>query len=64
MIERVFTDETKEPNAITLKAAFNDIYTEFNELMTITDTFSKNWNFSKSSGWILKVHTKNKALFT
>ncbi len=31
--------------------------------MDIADSFSKDWNFSKSSGWILKVHNKKKALF-
>jgi hypothetical protein len=63
MIERVFTDQTTELTVITLKAAFEDVYTQFNDLITITGAFSKNWNFSRSSGWILKVHDKKKALF-
>jgi len=33
------------------------------KLMDISDSFSKDWNFSKSSGWMLKVHNKRKALF-
>jgi len=38
-------------------------YKYFMKLMDISDSFSKDWNFSKSSGWMLKVHNKRKALF-
>jgi len=31
--------------------------------MDIPDSFFKDWNFSKRSGWMLKVHDKKKALF-
>ncbi len=63
MEERLFFNESTKPNEQTLKAAFGNVYTHFKELMDISNSFSKDWNFSKSSGWMLKVHDKKKALF-
>lgn len=31
--------------------------------MDISNSFLKDWNFSKSSGWMLKVHNTKKTLF-
>jgi len=41
----------------------NDSYVKYKELIKNADSFLRDWNFSKSSGWMLKVHNKNKALF-
>ncbi len=63
MVERVFLDESKIPSDESLKTSFGDSYHNYIDLMYIADSFSKDWNFSKSSGWMLKVHNKKKALF-
>ena len=63
MVERVFLDESKKPSAQSLKTSFGNSYNNYNDLMDITESFSKDWNFSKTSGWMLKVHNKKKALF-
>jgi hypothetical protein len=31
--------------------------------MEVANSFLRDWNFSKASGWMLKVHDKKKALF-
>jgi hypothetical protein len=63
MEEIVFLNESTAPSEQTLKSEFGDVYTYSKALMDISDSFSKDWNFSKSSGWMLKVHDKKRALF-
>ena len=63
MEERSFLDKEYKPTDETLKAAFGDSYIYYEGLIDVADSFLKDWNFSKSSGWMLKVHDKKKALF-
>lgn len=63
MEERPFLDKKSKPTEQMLQSAFGETYTYYKNLMDSTDSFSKDWNFSKSSGWMLKVHDKKKALF-
>ena len=64
MVERVFFDESTKPSEKSLRAALGDFYNNFKDLMDISDSFSKDWNFSKRSGWMLKVHDKKRLFFT
>ena len=63
MVEIVFFDESTEPSEKSLKTGLAEFYNNFKDLMDISDSFFKDWNFSKRSGWMLKVHDKKKALF-
>ena len=63
MEERPFLDKVAEPTDVTLRQALGDLYIYYGCLMDITHSFFQDWNFSKTSGWILKVYQKNKALF-
>jgi hypothetical protein len=63
MEERPFSDENSEPTKETLKKVLGNAYPYYETLMNIPDSFSKDWNFFKSSGWMLKVHERKKALF-
>ena len=63
MVERVFLDESKMPSDESLKTSFGDSYYSYIDLMDIANSFSKDWNFSKNSGWILKVHNKKSHYF-
>lgn len=63
MEDRIFLDKDLKPSDEVLKPVFDDIYVYYEELMDIAESFSKDWNFSKSSGWMLKVHDNKKALF-
>lgn len=63
MEERPFLDKNSKPTEQTLQPTLEDVYEYYGKLMGIADSFLKDWNFSKSSGWMLKVHDKKKALF-
>lgn len=63
MEERPFMDKEAKPEEKKLKQTLRESYGYYNELMEIADSFLKDWNFSKSSGWMLKIHDKKKALF-
>ncbi|MGZ7117451.1 MAG: DUF3788 family protein [Methanobacterium sp.] len=60
---RPFSDKETEPTEEKLKQTLGVSYVYYNELIEIADSFLKDWNFSKGSGWMLKVHDKKKALF-
>jgi hypothetical protein len=63
MEKRPFSDKSSKPTDITLKSTLKDLYPEYSSLMDTTSSFGKCWNFIKGSGWMMKVHKKNKALF-
>ena len=63
MEKRPFLDKNSKPTEQMLQSIFGETYTYYEDLMDITDSFSNDWNFSKSSGWMLKGHDKKKALF-
>jgi hypothetical protein len=56
MVGRVFLDESKMPSDESLKTSFGDSYYNYIDLLDIEDSFSNDWNFSKGSGWMFKVH--------
>lgn len=60
---RLFINKSIKPTHETLESVLIDVYPYYEELINITKDFNHDWNFSKSSGWMLKVHKKNKALF-
>jgi hypothetical protein len=47
----------------SLKASLGESYKSYIDLIDIADSFFKDWNFSKSSGWMLKVSNKQKHYF-
>ena len=63
MEKRPFLDKNSKPTEQMLQSKFGETYTYYENLMKISGSFSQDWNFSKSSGWMLKVHDKKKALF-
>ncbi|MBI5679647.1 MAG: DUF3788 family protein [Methanobacterium sp.] len=63
MEEKPFLDENSKPTEDSLKTVLGNAFAYYETLMDIADSFSKDWNFFKSSGWMLKVHDRKKALF-
>jgi hypothetical protein len=63
MEERPFVDKEAEPTEEKLEHTLGSSYSYYNELMEVANSFLRDWNFSKASGWMLKVHDKKKALF-
>ena len=56
-------DPANEPARLTIKTALGDMFTCFEEIIGLADAFSQEWNFSKSSGWMLQIFDARKALF-
>ncbi|MBA4385329.1 MAG: hypothetical protein C0410_11385 [Anaerolinea sp.] len=63
MIESPFSNPEFPPDEKALERAFGTNFKAYRQLMTLAVSFSREWNFSKTSGWMLKVFTKKKALF-
>lgn len=63
MDQRPFTDKSVQPDEQLLKKALGKAYKFYTELDNLTASFKKDWNYSKSSGWMQKVHDGKKALY-
>lgn len=61
--ERPFMDPANEPAGQTIKTALGEMFICYKEITGEAGGFSQEWNFSKSSGWMLKVFDARKALF-
>ena len=62
MKERPFCQKTSKPTTDNIKKVLLSAFSYYNQFMKNTKTFSKEWNYSKSSGWIQKVFDNKKAL--
>ena len=60
---RPFIDKNTKPEGESLKIGLGNTYTYYQQAEALASKFIQDWNFSKSSGWMLKVHEKKKALF-
>ena len=60
---RPFLDDNSKPTEDALKHVLENTYEYYERLIDIADSFIMDWNFSKTSGWMLKAHDKKKALF-
>ena len=60
---RPFLDENTKPTEKALKPILGNVFEYYKRLINIADSFTMDWNFSKSSGWMLKAHNKKKSLF-
>jgi hypothetical protein len=63
MEEKVFLDAARPPAEPDLQSALRDAYTWYQKIMAQAGAYSQAWAFTKSSGWMLKVFDRNKALF-
>ena len=63
MEERPFYNKTSKPTNDNIKKVLASAFPYYNQFMENTKAFSKEWNYSKSSGWVQKVFDNKKALF-
>ena len=63
MEERPFNSKSSKPATDNIKRVLASCFSYYNEFMETTKAFSKEWNYSKSSGWIQKLFDNKKALF-
>ena len=61
--ENPFYNKTSKPTNDNIKKVLASAFPYYNQFMENTKAFSKEWNYSKSSGWIQKVFDNKKALF-
>jgi hypothetical protein len=62
MGNKLFLDPAHKPDEKSLESVLGRVYPLYQSLLTLTGKFSRDWNFSKSGGWMLKVHGNKKAL--
>jgi hypothetical protein len=62
MEKRPFIDPKVKPGEKTLRTELGKAFTFYLKLMDVTGDFRHDWAFSKSSGWMQKIHDKKKAL--
>jgi hypothetical protein len=62
-MEHPFLDKNSQPTIESLEMALGTAFPYYRQSIELASTFVQDWNFSKSSGWMLKVHDKKKALF-
>jgi hypothetical protein len=60
--DRPFPDRSIKPTEQSLQAVLGSACTYYNKIMVLEGSFSQDWTFTKSSGWILKLFDRKKAL--
>lgn len=63
MDDRPFRDKARKPTAEAVADVLGGTARFHGELVRLVAGFEQEWNHSKSSGWMLKVHDGKKALF-
>ncbi len=62
METRPFIDAATEPDEDALRVALGPAFSTYEDLLARTSGYVRDWSYSKSSGWMLKVHDRRKAL--
>lgn len=62
MSEKPFADQSHQPDEDTLASVLENTYSFYSDLLGLASGFKKQWNYSKSGGWMLKVYDAGKAL--
>jgi hypothetical protein len=62
MLDRPFLDQTNPPSEQALQAALGNAYPCCQKVLALANRYSQTWAFSKSSGWMLKISDRKKAL--
>ncbi len=62
MTERPFLDKALPPTEPALQAALGRMYPHYQEVLGLASAYSQAWAYAKSSGWMLKLFDRQKAL--
>lgn len=63
MEEKTFLDKKIIPTDESLEQALGVSFPFYQRVVSLAGGFYHEWNYTKSGGWMLKVHDKKKALF-
>jgi hypothetical protein len=61
-MKRPFQDKSEKPSEQAMQAALGNMYEYYKEILELANAYSSEWVFTKSSGWMLKVFDRSKAL--
>jgi hypothetical protein len=61
--ERPFLDKSNKPTEQNMQSALGNMFVCFKEVIDLASSYSQEWMFTKSSGWMLKIYDPKKALF-
>ena len=62
MNERPFPDQSIKPTGQAIQAALGNTYSCYEKIIDLASAYSQEWTFAKSSGWMLKIYDRKKAL--
>ena len=62
MKERPFPDQSIQPTEPALQAVLGSTYTCYERIIGLASAYLQEWAFAKSSGWMLKIYDRKKAL--
>ena len=62
MNERAFLDKSHKPTEQNIQTLLGSMFTYFKKIVGLANSYSQEWTFTKSSGWILKIYDRKKAL--
>ncbi|HEY5157059.1 MAG TPA: DUF3788 family protein [Anaerolineales bacterium] len=62
MNKRPFIEKTRKPTDKTMQSALGATYNCYKKVIEFASSYSKEWTFSKSSGWMQKIFDQKKAL--
>jgi hypothetical protein len=62
MEEKVFLEKKDKPTEKALVVSLGKAFGFYEKILAITSQFPREWVFTKSGGWMLKIHDKKKAL--
>jgi len=61
--KRPFTDSSEKPGKDELRQVLETTFPFYEEIKELSKDFKHDWNFSKNSGWMQKVHDGKKVLY-
>ena len=61
-MDRPFSDAAARPTLPALESTIGRCFGRYESVLALASAFACEWNFSKGSGWMLKVHDGKKAL--
>lgn len=62
MADRPFLAQSNKPNDESLQAALGPAYADYRAILGHATAFAQDWTFTRTDGWVLKIHDRKKAL--
>jgi hypothetical protein len=63
MADRPFLEQSNKPTDEAVEAELGAAYAYFGMAVDLASSFARDWSFTRTSGWMFKVHDRKKTLF-